>query len=120
MRDRRAYARITCNLLPSDFKIPDNPKFDTFSYAQIKDISPVGVRLVVPKAVPLGDNLLLSLSLPTHAKPKYKNFRIVLSVTWISGSSKPGEFEFGGKFTGITEEAQNEIRNYCLAQDANP
>lgn len=111
-QERRAYARVRCSLLPSDYKIYDDLQNISTFYAQVKDLSPVGVRLVVPKYIPQGHNIELLLTLPTNSSPKYRHFKINVTVIWASKTVKSDRFEMGGQFLNMSEDAKTVILNY--------
>lgn len=112
--ERRAYPRVTCNLMPSDFRVQKNQELDATFFAQVKDISPLGVRLIIPRKIPLQSILRLSISLPTLSTPKFKNFNISLSVSWVHEMKTPRKFEVGGHFQDINDEVKKLVLNFYL------
>lgn len=113
--ERRSSIRVTRKLPPSDFKIQKNQVFTPSFYAEVIDISLTGVRLAAPHLIPLGEKILVSITLPTNGVPKFKTFKMEVCVTRVSTVQKLGKFEVGGKFLEISEEAKSAIHSFYLS-----
>ena len=112
MRERRKYVRfpLVANVKYSHLNKPEEEK-ECLSI----DLSAVGIKLCLKKALPIGERLKVSFTLPVDSTPILVEGRV--SWTIERGSDKT---EVGIEFMKISDEDREKIINYvkrCLTWD---
>jgi c-di-GMP-binding flagellar brake protein YcgR len=79
------------------------------------DISNGGVKLVVPKFIPLNTRLMLSLNIP-----QYGPVEIQVEPVWIREEPAISSFSLGTRFMDISEEGKIAIKSFQAQRGSPP
>jgi hypothetical protein len=114
--ERRFLARVTQIDMPASYKkVPADLKDKSSCIAIVKDISPMGVRLIVPQFLALGEKLIVTLNLSKH-----RTFDVMMTPVHVAKMASGEKYEIGGQFLGISEDTKIAIREFCSARGPHP
>lgn len=111
-KERRAFHRNPVELVITGFMPTKEISAKDEFKCVARDISPKGVKLIIPKNVRVGDELILLLDKPLAIKPVLVKGR----VAWAKGADRPGqgkrkESQVGVEFVHVTPFAGNSLRS---------
>lgn len=104
--EKRQFKRVRSRL-PIEYRnlrSSDNPSKGTL----IKDIGEGGIRFISDEFLSLANRLILTLTIPTSARP----IKAISKVAWIKKLPSGDKYEIGNQFLEINRDDREEVAKY--------
>lgn len=109
-QERRKYRRVYASL-PMQFR--EIGEFDKLPRDTItKDLSEGGVRFTAEKFVPVGNRLVVNISLESRSEA----VRAIVKIAWARRQQFSDAYELGCQFVNVEEESKSRISRFIAHQ----